>query len=213
MLTRDGSLILVPTARERDVLARSAAQHAATFSAELCGFGPVSAAAATAALIAEQRPRRVLLVGIAGAFPGTPLGQAFCFASVRQSDIGLPAPPPAKQLISGAQADMDPWARTQFDDLSPWPQTTCLPCLLTVGIPSADADVAAQRFAAQEQPAAEDMEGYGVALACRRANLPLTILRGTSNQVGDRDYRRWQIDAALAAVFQHLLPHLAFPSH
>lgn len=213
MLTSDGSLILVPTAREREVLARCADQHATPFAAELCGFGPISSAATTAALITEQRPSRVLLVGIAGAFPGTPIGQAFCFASVRQSDVGLPATPPATQLISGAQAAMDPWARTQFDDLTPWPQTTCLPCLLTVGIPSANPDIAAKRYAANNQPAAEDMEGYGVALACCRANLPLSILRGTSNHVGDRDYQHWQIDNALAAVFQLLLPHLIFPAH
>ena len=48
--------------------------------------------------------------------------------------------------------------------------------------------------------AAEDMEGFAVALACRLAGVPLEIVRGISNTAGDRDHARWQIPLALAAA-------------
>jgi futalosine hydrolase len=47
---------------------------------------------------------------------------------------------------------------------------------------------------------AEDMEGFGVALACRLLGVPLAIVRGISNEAGDREHARWQVPAALAAA-------------
>ena len=48
---------------------------------------------------------------------------------------------------------------------------------------------------------AEDMEGFAVALACRLTGVPLAIARGISNEVGDREFERWQIPAALDAAW------------
>jgi futalosine hydrolase len=48
---------------------------------------------------------------------------------------------------------------------------------------------------------AEDMEGYAVALACRLENVPLVIVRGISNVVGDRLSENWQIPEALTAAW------------
>jgi futalosine hydrolase len=39
-----------------------------------------------------------------------------------------------------------------------------------------------------------------VALACRLAGVPLTIIRGISNTAGDRDHARWRVPEALAAA-------------
>jgi nucleoside phosphorylase len=44
------------------------------------------------------------------------------------------------------------------------------------------------------------MEGFGVALACALERVPLAIVRGISNLVGDREPARWRIPAALAAA-------------
>ena len=60
-------LILVPTEMERRGLEPMlAAPTAQGGHVELCGFGPVAAAARTAQLLTEHAPDRVLLVGIAG---------------------------------------------------------------------------------------------------------------------------------------------------
>ena len=56
---------------------------------------------------------------------------------------------------------------------------------------------------------AEDMEGFGVALACRLGGVPLGIVRGISNDAGDRDKSRWQIPAALTAAAELALRILA----
>ncbi|MSQ43640.1 MAG: hypothetical protein EXR45_05465 [Chloroflexi bacterium] len=46
----------------------------------------------------------------------------------------------------------------------------------------------------------EDMEAFAVALATRLSGGSLTVIRGVSNAVGDRDHRNWQTAAALGAV-------------
>ena len=46
----------------------------------------------------------------------------------------------------------------------------------------------------------EDMEGFGVALACHAAQVPCSILRGVSNRAGERDPTMWRTQAALEAA-------------
>ena len=62
-------LILVPTELERGRIEPVVtAAHGVPVRFDLCGFGAVVAAARTAGLIAERRPERVLLLGIAGCY-------------------------------------------------------------------------------------------------------------------------------------------------
>jgi futalosine hydrolase len=72
--------------------------------------------------------------------------------------------------------------------------------LLTACAASATADDVARRTTLFPAAVAEDMEGFGVALACRLAGVPLTIIRGISNTAGDRDHARWRVPEALAAA-------------
>jgi len=78
--------------------------------------------------------------------------------------------------------------------------------LLTVGHASgsvASAENRRQRFpgiAADQEIVAEDMEGFSVAMACRLMGIGLTIIRGISNQAGDRLIKHWEIDLALDQV-------------
>ena len=72
--------------------------------------------------------------------------------------------------------------------------------LLTVCAAAAsDEDV---RLRKQTFPAAaaEDMEGFAVAFACRLRGVPVGIIRGISNTAGDRDTSRWQVATSLEAV-------------
>ena len=86
-------LLLVPTAIERDRLL-SVAEFARTISelgveVELCGFGPIAAAAKTARLLAQSQYRRVVLAGIAGAYcDSLPVGSACLFTQVSCWGIG-----------------------------------------------------------------------------------------------------------------------------
>jgi futalosine hydrolase len=81
--------------------------------------------------------------------------------------------------------------------------------LLTVCGASAAPDEARARRARYPEAAAEDMEGFGVALACRLFDVPLTVVRGISNVAGERERGNWRVGAALAAARELALEWLA----
>ena len=204
-------LILVPTELERSRIEPVlAAACEAPIRVELCGFGPVVAAARTAHLIAAQRPRAVLLVGIAGRFSDQlDVGQAYAFERVACHGIG-----------AGTGDDFMPaegmgWLQWPADGLDSATRVgDVLPCtsggvpatasraglLLSACSAAADEADVRSRLRLHPEATAEDMEGFAVAAACRLAGVPLDIVRGISNTAGDRDTSRWQIDAACRAA-------------
>jgi futalosine hydrolase len=201
------TLILVPTELKRSRLRADLGPSClAADRLELCGFGPVAAAARTATLLARDRPDRVLLVGIAGAIDArlSP-GSARRFAAVACHGIG-----------AGSAADFAPagalgWPHWPGDDGSPPIGDTIPldapgvagdagPLLLTVCAASGSAADVAERRRLFPAAVAEDMEGFGVALACRLHGVPCAIIRGISNVAGDRDKARWATAEALAAA-------------
>ena len=204
-------LLLVPTELERGLIAQVvAAACGSAIQSELCGFGPVVAAARTARLIAEHRPERVLLVGIAGRFSDRlAIGQAYAFEWVACHGIG------AGSADTFVPAEAMGWPQWPGDGADPATRIgdaiSCtsgrLPAtapraglLLSACAASADDADARSRLRLFPDAAAEDMEGFAVAAACRLAGVPLDIVRGISNTAGDRDPSRWQIEAACRAA-------------
>jgi futalosine hydrolase len=207
-------LLLVPTELERRVLAPLlaaplAATSGTTGPIELCGFGPVAAAARTAGLLALHRPARVVLVGIAGRLDDRlPIGSAHLFDQVACFGIGAGSGPqfvPATRMgwphWPGAPADPAVVIGDVISCASPTPRDVPRAGLLLTACAAAGcADDVAERQALYPAACAEDMEGFAVALACRLAGVPLDIVRGISNTAGDRDTHHWQIAPALAAA-------------
>lgn len=198
------TLILIPTAMELRMLK----PHLATLDmrenpVELCGFGPIAAAGATAHKLAAHQPDRVCLIGIAGSYRrDIPLGSALLFSSVSAYGIGVGD---GAEHRSAAQLG--------------WPQLTdengeCLVAseiemnpsapertkLLTCCAASSDDRDVELRLADHSQAIAEDMEGFGVALACQLAAVQCMIVRGISNYAGDRNKSNWRIEAALESA-------------
>ena len=199
------TLVLVPTEIERRHLARQRG-FGVDAPCELCGFGPVSAAARARDAIAAHEPERVVLVGIAGTFDpgGLPVGTAAVFPSVLMHGVGVGVasfvPAPALGFrhwprSGGGEAD-GPEALALAHPVPP-----AAGPLLTVCTASATEAEARERRALFPGAAAEDMEGFAVALACRLAEAPVAIVRGISNAVGDRRFERWQIPEALDAAW------------
>jgi futalosine hydrolase len=215
------TLVLVPTDRERQGLTQALGPALGADSRlELCGFGLVAAAARTAALVARHAPARVLLAGIAGRFDERlAVGSAHCFIQVACFGVGAGS---GTAFESAAALGWPQWpgdppsAEAAIGDViacGPMPAAapSAAGLLLTACAASADAaDVAARRRLFPEA-VAEDMEGFGVALACRLAGVPLAIVRGISNTAGDRDKARWQIEPALAAAAELAVTILAAP--
>lgn len=192
-------LILCPTPLERDVLLK--AWPAPAPAIELVGFGPVAAAAVTSRLLTAARPARALLVGIAGSFDQVrlPLGAAHTFDEVALDHLGVGYGREAMSAreLGFAQLEGDP---PVFDRLA---LDTCgigAGLLVTTPVASAQSAEAAARRARFANPLAEDMEAFGVALACHLAGVPLTVVRGASNTVGERDKSAWRIRPALEAA-------------
>jgi futalosine hydrolase len=192
------TLLLVPTELEFARLEELGGFGASGARVELCGFGPVAAAARAAQLIARHSPAEVLLVGIAGSYDPArlALGSATSFREVALDGSGGTGFPqwPARDGVAAIHERLP---------LRP-ARGACAALLLTVS----SATVPARRELLPGA-AAEDMEGFGVAIACALARLPCTIVRGISNAVGERDHARWRIGEALAAARTLALAELA----
>ncbi len=201
------TLVLVPTEIERRHLAPQPGFGAGT-PCELCGFGPVAAAARAASQIARHTPARVILTGIAGTFDptGLPVGTAAVFPQVALHGVGVGV---ASGFVSAAALGFRHWPNDagRSDPDSPDELVLVAPVppaagqLLTCCTASASPEEARQRLAQYPGAVAEDMEGFAVALACRLAGIPLAIARGISNEVGNRDVERWHIPTALDAAW------------
>ncbi|MCP3920856.1 MAG: futalosine hydrolase [bacterium] len=200
------TLLLIPTRLEESRLERLGGLRWDACETARIGFGPVAAAARCAGLIAERQPARVVLIGIAGTYDADALapGTAAVFDEVAldgvgvgseggllpPSQIGFPQWPggdgtPADAVMESLPLAADSTAQTSAG------------LVLTVCAASADPVQAQRRRERWPSARAEDMEGFGAALACHLAGVPLSVVRGISNVAGDRDTSRWRIDEAL----------------
>ena len=147
-----------------------------------CGVGPVEAAAATAAAIAELAPAAILHVGIAGARresalpPGTlVLGNEARYCDIDAARAWAPYIVPASPDLLAAAARALPGA----------PQ-------LPIGTSA--------RVGGTSGCGVEAMEGFAVLRAAQRAGVPALEVRAISNEIEEADRARWHFDAALAAI-------------
>ena len=197
------TLLLVPTELERRQLADQP-RFGTDAPCELCGFGPVAAAARAASLIARHQPARVILAGIAGTFDptGLPVATAAVFPSVVMHGVGVGV---ASGFVSAAALGFQHWKGRGPENSDELRVDTPVPPaagqLLTCCTGSQSPEEARQRLEQYPGAVAEDMEGFAVALACRLAGVPLAIARGISNEVGDRNFDHWQIPEALDAAW------------
>ncbi|QDV27826.1 futalosine hydrolase [Aureliella helgolandensis] len=219
-------LILIPTQLERNTLQPyldEADQHSQSphtggthlqarpqLRIALCGFGPIVSAARAVQLLQTTQAERVWLLGIAGTLTNQlRIGQAYTFDATACYGIGAGT---GAAHQSAASMGWKQWPQSpQIGDTLPLTvspafhqdsATTAIAkgVLLTCPSASADREDVALRRQAYSDACAEDMEGFSVATACHLLNTPLHIIRGISNQAGDRDHNQWKIDQALRAV-------------
>ena len=205
------TLLLVPTQLELNLVRNRLADRC---EIELCGFGPIAAAARASQLIARVRPSRVLLLGIAGSYQQRlPIGTAYCFYEAVCHGVGVGA---GREYHGADELGWPQYAddHLRVGDRIRLPRSGASPALADGGLlvttcaAAANEGEAAARIALFPEAAAEDMEGFSVALACTLQAVPLTIIRGVSNRVGDRDKSQWKIDAALNAAVDIALEFL-----
>ena len=150
-----------------------------------CGIGPVEAAAATARALAEDRPRAVLHVGIAGFRAGCGLG-------VPQLVIGTDS------LYCDAAA-----AIPLVDRVSP---DAALVAAARRALPAAHARPigTSARVGGTTGCDVEAMEGFAVLRACELAGVAAVEVRALANEIEEPDRALWRFDDALAALAEAL---------
>lgn len=198
------------------------------WAVRLCGFGQVAAAARAATLIARESPRQIVLVGIAGSLSdAAPIGGAHEFTTIIADGIGVgsgtsfrsagemgwphwPGEIPGEATTNDSTTNDSTTDAASLVTMSPRIEDRIL-CdtestggatagLLSVCAASSDAEHAAIRRRAYPDAIAEEMEAFGVAVACRLAGVRLRVIRGISNRAGNRDMKNWKIESALAAA-------------
>jgi futalosine hydrolase len=202
------NLILIPTEVERRPIEASLRSESSRWSIRTVGFGVIASAIETVRAIERHRPTRVILAGIAGLYPSylsdnLQIGDAIWFDSIGIDGIGIGQ---GERFVGATELGWD-WFQA---DRSPAvirceiPNGSDPAMLLTVCSGSLDRPESELRQ--QRYPAAigEDMESFSVALSCRSAGLPVSVVRGFSNLVGCRDKSQWRIDQALESVTRRL---------
>jgi len=193
-------LLLVPTPLEQEILKPIFGDSGfGDVPLVLCGFGPIAAAARTAQLVDRHNPASVILVGIAGSYSDRlAVGSATTFDSVACYGIGAGT---GAEFQTATQLGWPHWSksRPQLTGtlLLGSPHASNSGQLLTVCAAAASEDDVTLRRTMFPDAVAEDMEGFGVAMACALADIPLRIVRGISNEAGDRDKSHWKITDAL----------------
>lgn len=154
-------------------------------AAELCGVGPVEAAARTARAIAEQAPDAVVNVGIAGArtFDGPQLviGSEAVYCDADDPQWFALRVPADERLVAAALRAL-PDARVE-----------------PIGTSA--------RVGGSSGCEVEAMEGYAALRAASLAGVPALEVRVLANAIGEPDRARWRFAEAKAAL-RDALPRL-----
>ncbi len=182
---------------------------------QLCGFGPIAAAARSVQAIAQVQPREVLLLGIAGGLSDElELGSALEFTQVLCYGVGAGS---QEEYCSASKLGWPQWSMPpSMDVLDGMPLTAdigdCIELrktaqpeaaqLLTCCAASASPRDLELRRSAFPKALAEDMEGFAVAVACHLCQVPLRIFRGISNRAGHRHAADWKVELAMQSAVE-----------
>lgn len=149
----------------------------------VCGVGPVEAAAATARSLASGAHDAVLHIGLAGA-RGVSVGLVVVGSEALYADLRARWPVvrrvvPDAPLVEAA--------------LSALPDAHRLPIHTSAAVGGACNTVS-------QAPLVEAMEGFGVLRAAALAGVPAVEVRVISNELGEEDRSRWDVEGALATL-------------
>jgi predicted 5'-methylthioadenosine/S-adenosylhomocysteine nucleosidase len=153
-----------------------------------CGIGPVEAAAATARVLADNTPDAVLHVGLAG---GVDLEAGTLVLGTESVYVDIAAAIP---VVSRVEPDPALLAAIR----AAFPEAPALPIATSAAVSGAS-DTVSQGFRV------EAMEGFGVLRACALAGVPAVEVRAISNELGEADRSRWELERGLEAL------HAALP--
>ncbi len=148
----------------------------------VCGVGPVEAAAATAAALATDRPAAVLHVGLAGA-AGLPPGTLVIGTESLYADLSAAIP-----VVSRVEPDAALVAAAK----EALPEAVALPIATSAAV--------GLRGSEPQGATVQAMEGFAVLRACELAGVPALEVRAISNELGEEDRGRWELERGLESL-------------
>ncbi|MFZ4452590.1 futalosine hydrolase [Salibacterium aidingense] len=204
-----GNKILIVTAvdQERDAVHKGLGDNP-RFDVIAGGVGLADAAVSTALALHDDEYKAVVSSGIAGGFDLSAAAGSIVIASVMVSaDAGSETKDAFFSLedlnLGRCRYTCDAFYVEQLlkkaETVGRAVETGPVLTTMTATGSEATAQKLLQRFPGAK---AEAMEGYGVAAAARRKNIPAFELRSISNTVGPRDRENWNIREALTALEQ-----------
>lgn len=202
-------LIVTSVEAERAAILRglACATTTAQFTVVAAGVGVAHAAAATAEALVTASYDLVVSAGIGGGFlPVAPVASVAIASSIVAGDFGAQTAEghfiPIDELGFGS-ATIATDARCN-EQLLEACQRLDLPATLgmivTLSTVTGTAETAEQQQARWPHVVAEAMEGFGVATAAQRKQLPVIEIRAISNAVGPRNRDAWRIGDALQSL-------------
>lgn len=176
-----------------------------------CGIGKVNTAATLAAFAQRRRFARVLLFGIAGAYPDSGLALGGCALAEReiQADLGV--------REGGMKGLGFPSLRVeseQYHNRFPLDQAFTAELKERLGLPGkvfltrdlvSENPTEARELARKWEADLENMEGAAFAQTCLWLGLAGAELRAVSNLAGVRDKARWRLRQAVESLERHIL--------
>lgn len=167
----------------------------------VCGIGPTECAAATADFVMRYRPERLILAGIAGAYPdsGLETGQSVAVSVEYAADLGTLRAEGFRSI--GKQCDVPRYH-----------PTVELPGLRAVASNTVSCAGTPYLHRVADAPALiENMEGAAFMAVCARTGVHrFAEVRTVSNMVGDPP-EHWNIPLALERLSDTLCTLLAYP--
>ncbi len=197
-MSRQSTLILVPSEIERRLLAEQLADLPAQVTLQRCGIGLVGAGIRTTQLLQELKPELVIHCGIAGSLneERAPLGSVIQPTHVRVWGIGAGSESEFETL---EQMGFSHWndESVQIGDSIELATNRPKFELLTVCQAAGDQEQIRMRINRCPAAVAEDMESFAVAMSCSLMQIPIRVVRGISNLAGERDKSKWQVLPAM----------------
>ncbi|WP_059104444.1 futalosine hydrolase [Shouchella shacheensis] len=207
MEKKERILIIVSVDKEKEAIEKGLAQESMV-DVLVGGVGMAVVAARTAAALMKSEYRLVINAGIAGGIIGqAPLGSIVVASSIIAPEIGSESPErfiPIDELGFGTQkvATTIPLAKELLVVMREKRLGVTYGPVLSVLTATGTEETLARRKALVPDAVAEAMEGYGVAIAAKEANVPMLEIRTISNQVGVRDKGSWKFAEAFLALEQ-----------
>ena len=167
------------------------------------GIGPVNAAHALTAALAHQPPKKVVVCGIGGAYPGSGLEllDVTCAETETYADLGAESPDGFLDMEAlGFPVVGDHFNRLP---LSLFPVGKRVPYVTTATCTGTEAT--AHAIVQRTGGAMESMEGAAIVHVALKHGVPVGEVRAVSNLVGARERRAWKVKEAADRAQQTLL--------